>query len=350
VVLKACSILMLALLAACHRVPDWEVRDDRSQSSALMKQWAQYHRWLWTCRANVGRTDESDGILPTGIAITNFLTEYRRAGLTVVDSLGSKRILGTAVLWGDEGLLVTLNHWLSSATELECRNAENDWQPATLQQRDPDLNLAVLRISSQAGRKSGRFGEWPKAPRPQLDDQLTVLAAPYPGMVERQPVNLVWLKGSLQTGIDEHLHLFSPSVAPHFAGGVLVNARGEWLGFLNSQHSGLWGQAISASFLSEAISELLSKGEVRRLYLGILVRWVPNQGFVVQELEVDGVAYSAGLRLGDVIVRWNGKKLTEASDWPSLKLSDLGSTVDIDLLRSDRAVQIKMTVRELSRR
>lgn len=341
----ALFVLAVSILGACQRVPDWEIQKQSTESSPLVKQLSQYHRWLWTCRAQVGRLQDPQVIPPTGIAVAQFLDDFRRAGLTVVDSLGSKRILGTAVFWSADGLLVTLNHWLEGASEIECRNAEIDWQPATLFRRDVDLNVALLQISAQAASKSGRFGEWPRAKSPAVDAQLFVMASPFPGLVERHPVNSVWLKNSLQTGVDENLKLFSPSPPDHLAGGVLTNDRGEWLGFLNFKNRSIWGRALLVDFLENVVEELQVKGEVRRLYLGMLVRWVPAVGFIVQELQVDGAAYNAGIRLGDVIVRWNGKRLSESRDWPSLKLSDLASSVDIDLLRSNREVQIKMSIR-----
>ncbi len=342
-------LAFVLILAACQRAPEWEMRSDRQASRGILGQLPQYQRWLWTCRADLSRIPQGDEIAPTGVQISDFLEEYRKAGLTVVDALGSKRILGTAVLWSEEGLLITLDHWLISAKEIECRNGEVDWQPAQIMNRDVDLNVALLRISPNAAKKSGRFGSWPKAQNVKLDEEVFVVGSPFPGMIERENVNLIWLKGSLQTGIDENLYLYSPASADHLAGGVLVNSKGEWAGFLNSKKRSMWGKAISTVLLSRIIDELQAKGEIRRLYLGLLVRWVPEKGFVVQEIEVEGAAYSSGVRLGDVILAWDGRKLTEASDWPSLKISDLKSEVELLLSRNNREIQVKLPVRAIDR-
>lgn len=345
-------ILFLAFFAvtatACQRVPEWEMRADRAQKGSLLQQWPQYQRWLWTCRASV--TDLRDEVFPpTGIAVSKFLGDFHSSGLTIVDALGTKRLLGTAVLWNQEGLLISLDHWTSGASDLECRNGEVDWQAASVITRDEGLNLSVIRVNPASWKKSVRFGEWPKGERPKLDDELWVLASPYPGMVERNQVFLNALKGSLQTGIDEHLLLFSPAPADEMAGGVLVNSRGEWAGYLNGKQKSVWGRALTVNFVNDMVRELLAKGEVRRLYLGMHVRWIPAVGFVVHEIAVDGAAFVSGIRLGDVILSWNGKKLTEAADWPSMKLKDLGSEVELSILRSGKEIQLKLVVKDLSK-
>jgi len=324
------------------------MRADRAKKGSLLQQWPQYQRWLWTCRASV-TSFRQDVFPPTGVALSKILEDFHNSGLTIVDALGTKRLLGTAVLWNQEGLLVSLDHWTSTASDLECRNGEVDWQPASVITRDEGLNLSVIRVNPASWKKSVRFGEWPKGERPKLDDELWVLASPYPGMVQRNQVFLNALKGSLQTGIDEHLLLFSPSPPDEMAGGVLVNSRGEWAGYLNSKQKSLWGTALTVDFLNEMVRELLSKGEVRRLYLGMQVRWIPAVGFVVHEIALDGAGFVSGIRLGDVILSWNGKRLTEAADWPSMKLKSLGNEVELSILRSGKEIQLKLAIKDLSK-
>lgn len=353
-VLKRHILWMSFLVLACQRVPEWEVRRDSPDQQKLLQQLSRIQEWMWTCRGVLSKEWNPALHPPAGLLMSRFIDEFKRGGLTVVDVSSSQTVLGTALLWSREGLLLFLNHWMEYASDVECRGPQGEWLKAELIGSDADLNLALLRVDADDLPKKFKRGvvglsDWAKAHKVDLEDRLYVLASSHVGMIDRLPVASQLLRTNLQTGIDESLIVFSPAPPPHFAGGLLMNDSGEALGYLFPRSSGSWGAALAMGRVSDLVNELRATGSIKRVYLGMVVRWAPDNGFVVQEIEVGGAAYAAGIRLGDILVEWNGQRITDSTDWPSLTAKDLGSLIDVRLLRNSREIELQIETKRALR-
>jgi serine protease Do len=146
------------------------------------------------------------------------------------------------------------------------------------------------------------------------------------------------------------------------SGGALINARGQLIGIntaIFSQSGGSQGVgfAVPSNLAKHVMEELIKHGEVRRgTILGIDLYPMnarlaeeleaPNaKGVVVSEISPNSDAYAAGVRRYDIIVSFNSVNIEDASQFIRL-LSDaqIGSTVNLGLLRNGRSVSAKVPI------
>jgi len=158
------------------------------------------------------------------------------------------------------------------------------------------------------------------------------------------------------------------AINPGNSGGALVNARGELVGIntaIFSQSGGYQGIgfAVPSNLARRVMDDLMKYGEVRRGSMGRM-DVVPlttqlaqelgasdTRGAVVYQMSRSSSAYQAGLRPGDIIVRFNGQRVEDPSQFVRM-LADtpIGSTVTIGAIREGREIEIPVKVTAQSRR
>jgi serine protease Do len=277
---------------------------------------------------------------------------------------------GSGFLISPEGYIMTNNHVVADADQINVVLNDNRHLRARLVGRDPLTDIAVIKVeggtfpSVRLGRSEGvRIGEWVLAIGNPLDLGTTVTS----GIVSAKGRTLNNLIGQSagangRWAIEDFIQTDAP-INPGNSGGPLVNLRGEVVG-VNSAiasptgfYSG-YGFAVPIDLARKVGDDLIRYGRVRRPAVGIQVSNVTPEdaevfklerivGVVVQDFPEDSPAREAGVRQGDVIVAVNGQTVERVGQFQRLiATKQPGETVTLDLIRYGQRQQVRARLSE----
>ncbi|WP_266363096.1 Do family serine endopeptidase [Tellurirhabdus rosea] len=241
---------------------------------------------------------------------------------------------GSGVIISKDGYIVTNNHVVQGAEEVEVILSDKRSFKAKVIGTDPLTDLAVVQISASnlpsitlGDSDALKLGEWVLAVGYPLDLESTVTA----GIVSAKGRRI----GILDQNIDQNdpkpdspVESFiqtDAAINPGNSGGALVNLRGELVGIntaiasATGYYSG-YGFAVPVSLVKKVSADLLKYGNVQRGYLGIIpvelnsgraqeLKARVGRGIYINEVVEGGAAAAAGLKKGDVIVKMEGQNV-----------------------------------------
>jgi Do/DeqQ family serine protease len=226
---------------------------------------------------------------------------------------------GSGVIISQDGYIVTNNHVISGATEIEITLNNRQKYKAKLIGTDKDNDIALLKIDSDvdlpyipfANSDNIKIGEWVLAVGNPYNLTSTVTA----GIVSAKGRDL---EGN--SAIDSFIQT-DAAVNPGNSGGALVNTRGELVG-INTAISSKTGSFVGYSFAvpsniaKKIIDDLLEYGAVQEAILGINIDGsdVDIDGVKIASVSDDGGAEKGGLKSGDVIKKINSVKISKFSE------------------------------------
>ncbi len=265
---------------------------------------------------------------------------------------------GSGLIVDSDGHIVTNNHVIGDATEIEVRFSDKTKLIAQVIGKDPDTDLALLKVTADRPLPSAQFGDsstvkvgqWVLAVGNPFGLDRTVTLGVVSG-IGRENMNLSRYENFIQT---------DASINPGNSGGPLFNLRGEVIGIntaIINFAQGI-GFAIPSNMTKHVIEQLLAKGKVIRGWLGVGIQPLTTElakkfgvsdgeGVLVNEVFENDPAAVAGIRPGDVIVRINGAIV----DSPN-KLSRLigtltpGAQAKIDVIRDLKHVTLTILLTE----
>lgn len=241
---------------------------------------------------------------------------------------------GSGVIVSSEGYIVTNNHVISDANEIEVILNDNTKYSATIVGSDPSTDLAVLKIDAKnlqsiplGNSDDLRVGEWVLAVGNPFNLTSTVTA----GIVSAKARNINLLSdrtGSNVVPIESFIQT-DAAVNPGNSGGALVNTKGELIGIntaIASQTGSYSGYsfAIPVNLVQKVMRDLIDYGIVQRGYLGVQIADInqeiketnklPNtKGVFVSKVIEDGGADHAGMKDGDVILKIGSKEVNSVA-------------------------------------
>ena len=238
---------------------------------------------------------------------------------------------GSGVIISGNGYIVTNNHVVDQADEIEVTLHDNKSFKARVIGKDPSTDLALLQIKKDGltalaigNSDQVEVGEWVLAIGNPFNLNATVTA----GIVSAKGrnINIIDDKSAIEAFIQT-----DAAINPGNSGGALVNLNGELIGINTAIASptGLYtgyGFAIPANIVSKVVEDLMKYGMVQRAYLGIMIRNIDgnlindrhlkiSEGAFVDSINANSAAGLAGIEAGDVIVK--------VADTPILKSADL---------------------------
>lgn len=309
--------------------------------------------------------DFADTVEAVRPAVVNIYTRSRRssesAGVAGPGAIPRERIeesLGSGFLFDAAGLVLTNDHVIAEAEEISVRLLDERGFRAKVLGRDPQTDLAVLRLEevesplpflTLGDSDSLRVGNWVLAIGNPLGLTSTVTAgiASATGRHILPPGNgTLRFQDFIQT---------DASINPGNSGGPLVNHRGEVIGIataLSSAGQGL-GFAIPINMVKVLLDDLIHLGRVRRSWLGIYVGDVP--GALRRELNLDqggvlitrvvegGPAEEAGLVPGDILLRLDQLNVDTPArlSWIASNLG-VEKRVEVELLRGSEELVLPL--------
>ena len=269
--------------------------------------------------------------------------------------------LGTGfVIDAVEGLILTNNHVIQGAEEVKVqfKEEETDLIPAEVVGRDPELDVALLKVKIKTKLTAIPLGD-----SDAIDVGEYVLAVGNPlGYGHTVTHGILSAKGRKNPEFRVGRYLQTDaSINPGNSGGPLINVRGEVIGINNAidaRGQGI-GFAIPINLVKGVLAQLKTKGSVARAYLGVSVADLnPEiaqqlhldsklQGVVVSDVSRGAPADKAGIKSYDVITSVNGEKITTASDL-TLKISSIpvGTPAKVEVIHNGRTRTVEVLVTE----
>jgi serine protease Do len=255
---------------------------------------------------------------------------------------------GSGVIVDQQGYIVTNYHVVSGAEAIHVQLSDGRRTDASVVGADAMTDLAVLKVDLP----NLIAAEWGDSEVLQVGDLVWALGSPY-GLDQSLTFGIVSAKarrsGSrlTQSAYQEYLQT-DAAVNPGSSGGPLVNIEGQVVG-INAAIFGAAYQGISfaipSSLAREKYDELRTKGWIDRAWLGIAPRDVPDavrerlglalgEGVYVGRVESGAPAARAGIRRGDVILKWNDHVATDPTLLSrAIAGTEIGSTAKVLLAR-----------------
>jgi len=295
---------------------------------------------------------EGSGSPPAAAGDGELLDAYSRAVIAAVDRVGPAvvhirvegvapegkarpdavpvpRGSGSGVVVAPDGLVLTNNHVVEAASAIAVSAPDGRWLPARLIGRDPDTDLALIRVDAAVTLPAARLGDSRKLRVGQLvvaignplGFECTVTA----GVVSGLGRSLRARSGRL---IEDVIQT-DASLNPGNSGGPLVTGAGEVIGVNTAVIMGAQGIcfAVASNTARFVLGHLVRHGRVRRSVIGIAGQQAPiarriarhhgieqASGVRVAGLEPDGPAAKAGLAPGDVLVSLDGRPVGGVDD------------------------------------
>lgn len=279
------------------------------------------------------------------------------------------RSSGSGFIFRDDGYILTNNHVVANANRVTVRTSSNNTYTAQVVGTDPETDLAVLKIEPTEDIAVIPFGESDDL---QVGEWVVAIGNPFPGQGLDRTVTagVVSAKGRKNLNFAEGDVVFQnyiqtdASINPGNSGGPLLNLKGEAVGVnaaISTPSGGSVGIgfAIPIDFARTVVPELISNGKVTRGWMGVTVENVPRD--MAEDLKVSGPAVlfrsvvrgspaaKAGLKAGDVLLNYDGKKVTDADDFRlQVAMTGVQKTVELDILRSGQPMTLAVTVGDRS--
>jgi Do/DeqQ family serine protease len=270
---------------------------------------------------------------------------------------------GSGVIISEDGYIVTNNHVIQNASELEITLNNNKSYKAKLIGTDTKMDIALLKIEADeklpyivfGDSDEIKVGEWVLAVGNPYNLNSTVTA----GIVSAKARDLS------NEGIQSFIQT-DAAVNPGNSGGALVNTRGELVG-INTMISSQTGSYIGYSFAvpsnitRKIIEDLMQFGNVQRGVLGVeggelnsnVAKEIgvdQTQGFYINKVTKNSGAEKAGIKKGDIITALDNKKINGYSDLTAfINTKRPDEVVNVTIIRDGdkKTIPVKLTKKEL---
>jgi Do/DeqQ family serine protease len=273
---------------------------------------------------------------------------------------------GSGVIISSEGYIVTNNHVIENASEIEVILNDNSKYVAKLVGADPSTDIAVLKIEGKGFQpiKIGdsdnlHIGEWVLAVGNPFNLTSTVTA----GIVSAKArnINLLANRNKQEVVPIESFIQTDAAVNPGNSGGALVNTRGELVGIntaIASQTGSYAGYsfAVPVNLVQKVMRDLIDYGIVQRGFLGVQIADISQEvketnklpstkGVFVSKVNPDGSADVAGIKDGDVILKIGTKDVNSVAELQEeIGKRRPGDKVALTILQKDGDEVVKSVV------
>jgi serine protease Do len=271
-----------------------------------------------------------------------------------------RRGLGSGFIVSPDGLILTNAHVVAEASEVTVKLTDKREFRAKIVGVDPQTDVAVLRIDAKdlptvklGNAKDVRVGEWVAAIGSPFGFENTVTAGIVSATARTLPDGTY--VPFIQTDV---------AVNPGNSGGPLFNLKGEVIGINSQIYSGTGGYqglsfAIPVDVAGGVMDQLVQHGKVTRGRIGVTIQEVSQSlaesfgmkqpsGALVSAVDKDGPAAKAGIETGDVIIKVDGRAITNSAELP-VAIADIkpGASARIEVWRKGAPRELAVTVSEL---
>ncbi|MGA3236375.1 MAG: DegQ family serine endoprotease [Bryobacteraceae bacterium] len=270
--------------------------------------------------------------------------------------------LGSGVIVSPEGYILTNNHVIDGATDIQVTLSDKREFKARLIGTDPKTDVAILKIDAGT-LPSIVIGDSSKV---QVGDYALAIGDPF-GVGQTVTMGIVSAKGRTHLGIEDYEDFIQTDapINPGNSGGALVNDRGELVGINTaiiahgSEGNQGIGFAVPVNLARTVMDQILKTGKVTRAYIGIVPQDMTPamarafgdkdlSGALVGDVSPNSPAAKAGLQKGDIIISMNGKPVNDSNDLRmTVSMMAPGSRVDLKVTRDGAVRDIPVTLEEM---
>jgi serine protease Do len=270
---------------------------------------------------------------------------------------------GSGVIVTADGYIVTNNHVVAEAVDVEVVLADRRQYKGRVVATDPKTDVAVVKIHA-SGLPTVPWGD---SSTLAVGDFVLAIGNPL-GLSRTVTFGIVSAVGRADVGVadfEDFVQTDAP-INPGNSGGALVNINGELVGINTAIASPTGGSvgvgfAIPSNMARTAMQSLIKTGRVVRGFLGAstqdvspllakVFRLPDVKGSIVTDLQPKGSAERAGLKRGDVVVRFDGRDVMDSGHLRNLiAAATIGSKHRLDVIRDTRLMQAELVVQEAPR-
>jgi serine protease Do len=268
--------------------------------------------------------------------------------------------LGSGVIVSSDGYILTNNHVVKNAKEIEVTLTDGRTFNAKVVGTDPETDLALIKVQA-SNLPALTLADSNKV---EVGDVVLAIGNPF-GVGQTVTSGIVSGKNRVTSGDgDQDFIQTDAAINPGNSGGALVDTEGRLIG-INSEilsrsggNQGI-GFAIPSDLCRWVMDSLIKYGHVNRGFLGVETQnltpglaqefKVNNaQGALIASVTPDSAAAAAGLQSGDVIVEFNGQPVQDASQL-KLRVAEAGpgTTVPVVVMRNGERKTLSVTLREM---
>ena len=269
--------------------------------------------------------------------------------------------LGSGFIIKEDGIVITNNHVIANAEDILVRVGDKEYKAEVLGE-DPYMDLAVLKMKTNDKFKPVSFGDSSKS---RVGDWVVAIGNPF-GLGGTVTSGIISARNR-QIGLTRYEDFIQTdaSINQGNSGGPLFNLKGEVIGvntaIIAPGQSGSIGIgfAIPANAASNVISQLIKFGETKRGWLGVRIQEVTNEiadveklkkpeGALVASVGQNSPAAKAGIKAGDIILEFDGKKINTMKKLPNVVAStEVGKSVELKIWRNKKLISKRLILGRL---
>ncbi len=292
---------------------------------------------------------------PPGSPFGEMFKDFERPTERKASSLGSGFIIK------EDGTVITNNHVIADAEDILIRAGDKEYNAEVIG-ADPYMDLAVLKIKTKDKFKPISFGDSNKA---RVGDWVVAIGNPF-GLGGTVTSGIISARNR-QIGLTRYEDFIQTdaSINQGNSGGPLFNLKGEVIGvntaIIAPGQSGSIGIgfAIPANAASNVIDQLIKFGETKRGWLGVRIQEVTKEiadveklkkpeGALVASVGQNSPAEKAGIKAGDIILEFDGKKINTMKKLPNVVAgTEVGKSVELKIWRNKKLISKRLTLGRL---
>ena len=315
-----------------------------------------------TVRKSVNKSANSHPQIPND-ELNDFLKKFfGDKGFESPDKKSPRKAqsLGSGFVYSSDGYIITNHHVIADAEQIIVKLNDKRELEAKLIGSDASSDIALLKIKVK-NLKPVKIGNSEKL---KVGQWVLAIGSPF-GFESTVTAGIVSAIGRSLPN-DNYVPFIQTDVAinPGNSGGPLFNLQGEVVGInaqIFSRSGGFMGLsfAIPMDVAENVIKQLKKSGKVSRGWLGVYIQEVTNNlaksfgmkkptGALISKIIPDGPASKSDLKVGDIILKFDGKDITTSSSLPPIVgNTKVGKNVKIEILRNGKKKNIKFKVQEL---
>jgi serine protease Do len=269
-----------------------------------------------------------------------------------------QRGLGSGFILSEDGYIVTNNHVVEKANDIEVVLEDGERYKAKVIGKDPKTDVALLKIEPKHKLPAALLGNSDKL---EIGDWVIAVGNPF-GLGHTVTAGIVSAEGrSLGLGPYDDFIQTDAAINPGNSGGPLFNLQGQVVGVNTAIVAGGQGIgfAIPINLAKSIITQLKGTGKVVRGWLGVLVQQITPEiadglglsepkGALVSDVTPGSPADKAGIKRQDIITEFNGQKINDMQGLPKLvAATPPGTQVQLKLLRNGKEQTVNLKLAEL---
>jgi len=265
--------------------------------------------------------------------------------------------LGSGFIISPDGYIITNNHVVGKADEIDIILVNEDKYRAEIIGTDPKTDLALLKINPDKPLVPVKIGS---SSTLEIGDWVVAIGNPF-GLGNTVTSGIVSAKGrSLGLGAYDDFIQTDAAINPGNSGGPLFNFKGEVVGVNTAIIAGGQGIgfAIPINMATRIVNQLRTSGKVVRGWLGVYIQEISpeiqqsldlpdDSGALISDVAPDSPAEKAGIRRGDVVLEISDTKIEDVDDLPKIVANfSPGTRTNLKIFRDGKVKNLNVKLEE----